>query len=411
VNTQILQRAGGSLAVKALPALYGVGLVLLVVRAIPTADFGQYGMAIAYMNVVAGLSRGLWTMPLVIRAAAGEREALLGPVLWLGLGTAVIGSVIAVILLPLLHVGWALVGLTCGILFVLVPRDMTLALAQASHRILAAFIIEAGYFVGSLAGFIALTVFSRLRTADAVMLMNFASAAVSAAIGLYFEPCLRKPKRKDDWWGAFHLGKWIGLHALGEIFLQQGDVLLVGIFFEPAIIAPYIAARTLLRMYTLLSQSVNFLVLPLASRRAASNQIKLLRKRLRSILEYLSGFLLIFNTFMWFASPVIFPLVLGTKYVSAIPFFRLMIIVTFLEPVYSILANAVAGVGKPRRILPLLLAALALDVVANLVLLPLFGLWAAPAVLVCTYSVLALGMVWLARRHLVELPVAMPAYQ
>ena len=101
LNAQIVQRAGGSLAVKALPALYGIGLVLLVVRAIPASDFGQYGIAIAYMNIASGLSRGLWTVPLVIHAAKGEREHLLAPSFWLSMGTAVIGGAIALVLLPL----------------------------------------------------------------------------------------------------------------------------------------------------------------------------------------------------------------------------------------------------------------------------------------------------------------------
>ncbi|HEY3296235.1 MAG TPA: oligosaccharide flippase family protein [bacterium] len=405
----LIQRAGGSLAVKALPALYGVGLVLLVVRAIPTGDFGQYGMAIAYMNVVAGLSRGLWTMPLVIHAAKGERGHLLAPSFWLNLATALLGGIVALILLPLLNVSHELAVFTALMLLVLVPRDIAIALAQAAGRVWVAFTIEAGYFVGSLAGFIALTYFSQLRTAEAVMIMNLASAALSALIGVAFEPCLLHPGRHGDWKGIFHLGKWIGMHALGEIFLQQGDALLVGIFFQPAAIAPYIAARTLLRMYTLLSQSVNFLVLPSASRLGASNQIKLLRKRLRMVLQYVTGFLTAANVVMWFAAPVIFPLVLGAKYIPAIPFFRVLIMASFLEPVYSILANAVAGIGKPSRILPILAIGLLFNIAANLVLLPMTGLWAAPVVLVATYGWLAFGMVKLARKHLIEDPISLSA--
>ena len=408
---QLAHRVGGSLAVKSLPALYGVGLVLLVVRALPKSDFGQYGMAIAYMNVVAGLSRGLWTMPLVIHAAKGEREHLLAPSFWLSMGTAVVGGLIGMILLPLLHVSDELALFTAIILLVLVPRDIAIALAQASGRVWVAFAIEAGYFMGSLSGFIALTLVSQLRTAEAVMIMNLASAGLSALIGLGFEPCLMHPGTRGDWKGIFHLGRWIGMHALGEIFLQQGDALLVGIFFAPEAIAPYIAARTLLRMYTLLSQSVNFLVLPSASRLGASNQIRLLRRRLRTVLEYLEGMLLAVNVVMWFAAPVIFPLVLGVKYIPAIPFFRLLIFASFLEPVYSILANAVAGIGKPSRILPVLASALLFNVVGNLILLPLVGLWSAPVVLVLTYAILATAMVWLARRQLVERAAVLPALQ
>lgn len=409
VSSDLVQRAGGSLLVKTLPAIYGVGLVLLVVRVIPMGAYGQYGMAIAFVNVAAGLSRGLWTMPLVIGAAKGDRVHFLAPSFWLSIGTAVVGGALALVILPLLHVSHELAMFAAIMLLVLVPRDLSLALAQAERRVWVAFAIEAGYFVGSLSGFVAMTFFSQLRTAEAVMLMNLASAVVSVLIGVSFEPCLLRPGTGGDWKGIFHLGRWIGMNALGEIFLQQGDALLIGIFFAPEVIAPYIAARTLLRMYTLLSQSVNFLVLPSASRLGASNQLLLLRRRLRSLFKYMSGFLLVFNTAMWFACPIIFPKVLGGNYVASVPFFRLMILATFLEPVYSILANAIAGIGKPEKILLVLGTALGLNVVANLVFLPIIGLWSAPVVLVSTYAVLAYGLVLLARRHLVEHPIPVPA--
>ncbi|MFZ5433538.1 MAG: hypothetical protein ACOZB3_07180, partial [Calditrichota bacterium] len=65
----LLHRASGSLALKALPAIYGLGLILLVVRALPLGEFGQYGMAIAYVNLIAYVSRGLWMIPFVVQTA------------------------------------------------------------------------------------------------------------------------------------------------------------------------------------------------------------------------------------------------------------------------------------------------------------------------------------------------------
>jgi O-antigen/teichoic acid export membrane protein len=397
----LIHRASGSLAVKALPALYGAGLILLVVRVIPLGDFGRYGMAIAFVNIVAALSRGLWTVPLVIRAARGETNQMLAPAMWYSLATALVGALIGIILLPLLDVGFELAVLAGIMLVILVPRDIAIALAQASQQVWTAFSIEAGYFIGSLTGFVILTMLPAFRTAEAVMGVNVAASLVSALIGIGFEPGLMRPGRHGDWSGTFHLGKWVGLLALGEIFLQQGDALLVGIFFSPQMIAPYIAGRTLLRMYGLFSQSVNFLVLPSASRMGASNQIPLLRSRLKLIIKVMEGILIPANVVMWFAAPYIFPLVLGGKYVASIPFFRVMIVATLLEPVYSVLTNVLAGIGKPQTVLPVLATALVFNIAANLSLLPLLGLWAAPIVLVLTYGVLAGGSVLLVKKHLI----------
>lgn len=399
--TELFRRAGGSLLVKTLPAIYGVGLILLVVRVIPLGDFGRYAMAIAYTNVIAALSRGLWAVPLTIHAARGERSRVLAPAFWLSTATAVIGGLAGLLILPALGVGMDLAIFSALALLILVPRDLAYAVIQAEGRIGMAFLVEAGYSLGSLAGFGLFTALGLLHSAEIVILINLGAAVLSAVLGVAAVPGVLRPGRTGDWKATFDLGKWVGLHALGEIFLQQGDALLVGAFFAPELIAPYLAARTLLRMYTLFSQAVNFLVLPSASRLAATAQMPLLRRRLRQVISYLVAALVPFNLAMWFIAPWLFPLILGGKYVPAIPFFRVIIFASFLEPVYSILANAIAGIGSPRFNVPVLMSGLIFNIAANLALLPLIGLWAAPAVLVATYGLMAIGMRRLARRHLV----------
>jgi len=398
----LIERAGGSLAVKALPALYGVGLVLLVIRAIPLADFGRYAMAMAYVNIVAVLAQGLWDTPLIIWEARGERRAMLAPAFWLSAMTALVGGGLGFIILPLLGVGWKLSALAAAMLLILVPRDVSASLMQGSGRVWGAFLIEAGYFVGSLAGFAVLAGLGRLTSAEVAMAVNVAAGVLSAAVGLILEPGILRPGWHGDWKGIFHLGRWVGLLTLGGIFLQQGDALIVGAFFTAEAIAPYLAARTLLRVYALASQAVIFFVLPGASRHRANQQIARLRRRLKVVLIGLTAALVPINVVAWFLGPVVFPLVLGAKYVPAIPFFRLLILATFFEPPFSILMSALCGFGKPQVGIPVLALGLALYVCLNFALLPIVGLWAAPAVLVGTYAVLAAGFLWMAKRHLRE---------
>jgi O-antigen/teichoic acid export membrane protein len=397
----LFHRASGSLAVKTLPALYGAGLILLVVRAIPLGDFGRYGMAIAYVNLVLALSRGFWGVSLVLRAARGEQAEGLAPAFWMTGLTAIAGGALGMIVLPLVGAGFKLSLIGAAILLILVPRDIALLLAQATSRVWTAFVIEAGYFVGALSGFVVLTAVGRLHTAEAVMLANLGAAVISATLGVILEPSVRRPGTHGDWKGAVRVGRWVGTLALGEVYLQQGDALLVGIFFEAKVIAPYIAARTILRMYTLLSQAVNFLVLPSASRLHADGRVPHLRHRVKTVLRAVLLLLIPFNVILWFACPTVFPMVLGEKYAAAIPFFRMIILVSFFEPIYSVLTNAVVGIGRPHKVVPIQLTGLVLNIVANLVLLPIAGLKAAAGVLVATYGVLAAGMFRLARANLV----------
>jgi hypothetical protein len=179
VMSSLMNRAGGSLAVKALPALYGAGLILLVVRIIPLSDFGRYGMAIAYVNLIAALSRGLWGGPLILKTARGDLSGL-GASFWMSLLTAVCGAAFAMVLLPLLGVGVKLSLIAAGMLLVLVPRDLSSALAQATSRVWIAFTIEFGYFGGGLIGFVVLAAMGWLRSAEDVMLVNLAATVLSA---------------------------------------------------------------------------------------------------------------------------------------------------------------------------------------------------------------------------------------
>ncbi len=396
------KRAIGSLAVKALPAIYGAGLVLFVMRVVPLGDFGRYGLAIAYVNLVAGISRGLWLAPLVQRAALGRQSEVTGPVLGLEMITAVVGGLGALAILPLLHTGWVVALLAALMLPILVPRDISFGMAQAQGKIHLAFWIEAGYFIGALSGFAVLASLGLLTNAEAVMLVNVVAALVSAVIAIAFYPMAIRFRTQGDWTGVIDSAKWLGTLTVSDIGLQQSDTLLAGAFHSPAQIAPYIAARTLLKLYSLFSQSINFILFPVASRLAAAGMYRHLKRRMRTALAVLMGGLLPANLIVFMFCDKLFPMVLGEQYVAAVPFFRVLIFVTFLEPVYSVVANSMIAVGKAKSVAPLLAAGLICNVGLNLVLLPTVGVWGAAISLVVSYLVLAAGTYLLIKREFVS---------
>jgi O-antigen/teichoic acid export membrane protein len=285
-------------------------------------------------------------------------------------------------------------------LLVLIPRELGYALAQAHGKFKTSFALEATYFIGSLAAFGALFTLNRLNDAETALAVNLICAAASSLIALLAFSQRRKPTVSGDWKGVIRYGRWIGVLGLSEVYLQQGDALLIGAFVTPAQIAPYLAARTLLRLYSLFSQSINFVVLPVASRLAAAGQLDRLRRRLAVTFRSLFFVLLPANAILWLWSPTLFPLFLGDRYVSAIPIFRVLIFATFLEPVYSIYGNAVAGIGRPDAVAKAVPAAIIFNVTANLILLPRIGLPAAPFVLVATYAILVIQLLRVSARTL-----------
>lgn len=68
-------RAVWALAIKGLPALYGLGVIFVLLRALPVEEYGSYGVAWAFLNVAAMCTRGLWALTLVQRWASGPANA------------------------------------------------------------------------------------------------------------------------------------------------------------------------------------------------------------------------------------------------------------------------------------------------------------------------------------------------
>ncbi len=394
----MLRRAVWPLAIKALPALYGAGLVLFVIRILPPAEFGEYGIAFAFVNLWAVIPRGLWIVPLVALSARGESGSVTASVLWVGLMTAAIGGVGALVVLPLLGVnGWTPL-LAAIALLILVPRDIGFGLAQARGDYVTGFKIDAAYFLGSLLLFGLLPFETGLRSADGVLLLNVISMVASALWAFSASPVLWQRPTLANWRTVFHQGRWIGLMGLGEIYMQQGDVLLVGAFVNAAALAPYVAARTLMRMYTIISQAVNLVVLPVASRLAAAGELARLRRRLLAALSTMLLLLIPINVIAYFASEPVFPAILGAKYLPAVPFFKILLLATFFEPLYSILGNALAGMSRAKTVAAALSVGVLFNVAGNLVCVPTFGIGAVPVVAVCSYFILAAALLIHANR-------------
>jgi lipopolysaccharide exporter len=389
----LIRRAAWPLAIKALPALYGAGLVLFVIRILPPGEFGRYGIAFAFINLAAVFTRGLWAIPLVTWAARREEPSVLGPVFWLSLGSAAVAAVIALFLLPLIGVSGYLPWM-CGLmLIVLVPRELAYALAQGHGRPGVSFLIEVSYFAGSFALFAVLWWLGRLQTAESALTANLVCAALSSILGSAAYPVIIRPVFTGEWMRVFHFGKWVGGLGLAEVYFQQGDALLIALFVNPSQIAPYLAARTLLRLYGILSQAINFVVLPVASRLAAAGQLLHLRRRLWQVLKYLLTSLLVLNVVVWLISPAVLTVLFQDKYVGAIPFFRVLLLVTFLEPLYIILGNAVAGIGRPKEVFKAIPLAVLFNVVFNVTMIPVIGLQAAPWALIGAYALLAVQLI------------------
>jgi O-antigen/teichoic acid export membrane protein len=406
---QILRDAGGwnaihrasfALAIKALPAVYGLGSLLFLIRFLPVADYGRYGLAIAYINLTALVSWGLWSVPLVRALPGAEREGVIGPVTWFMLSSALTASLLALLILPALQVGWEASLWTAGTVLVFVPRLLAYALAQADAKNKAAFGIDAAYYLGSVTGYFVLALTGHLNSVETVMRIIFFSACLAACVALLNYGKSLRLRAHGNWKFVAKYGSWTGVQSFGEIYMHQGDIMLIGALTDPVRIAPYVAARSLLRLYGMLSQAVNFMVLPVASKLAAEGDYVRLRKKIRSALLTIWAIVLPLNMVLFLLADSLLPFVLGQKYVAAVPYFKIILGATFFEPVYNVLSNALVGIGQARKVAMLIWIGLGVNATVNILLVSRYGMDAVPWILVATYICFSLAFVLISRKDL-----------
>ena len=389
-------RAVWALAIKGLPALYGLGVIFVLLRALPVEEYGSYGVAWAFLNVAAMCTRGLWALTLVQRWASGAGERVLGTIVGLSLITTLIGIAVGALLMPALGLSPMETALTCLALLILVPRDLAIALGQAESKLRRVFIIEACYFFGSLVGFIVLARFGLLVDAETALMVNTGAIVISSLAGVFRYPLVLRPSFESHGYRDVATG----ILAIGDIYFQQGDLLVLSAVQSPAQLAPYIAAKTFLRLFALVSQAMNFLLYPMAARLAAEGDLPKLASKLKIALAGVWAVGIPAALALWFYSDPVIPAMLGHKYTEAIPFVIALLPAALLEPMFSTGANILVGLGQPRRAIPLIVTVVLLNAAANIVVVSQMGLEGAPWILTASYLVLGLILQFHLRRVL-----------
>ena len=87
---------------------------------------------------------------------------------------------------------------------------------------------------------------------------------------------------------------------------------------------------------------------------------------------------------LWWLSPVIVPLVLGSEYLRAVPILSILSIVLFLFFVNAPLASVVQSSRLVKKFLPFGIGNTLINVLLNLALVPIFGIMAAAWIMILT---------------------------
>jgi O-antigen/teichoic acid export membrane protein len=372
------------LADKALPVVYGIGYVWLVIRVLPEEEFGNFVLVQEVFLVISGLATAFALQPL-LKFSSEENARLEGIVPASLLLNAVFVAASSLVvagcsvpagrifhspsLTPLMLYVPALLGASFF-------RNFTLTLLQAQFRVQEVFWTDAVHFVG--APFLVWVV-SRLHMFDSAMdlvLINLVSLSASSLAGLWFARKLmhvgiRPPMSavRQMWdYGKYSLGG-----VVSSLFSTKADSFILAAFTGPVQVAVYNSAKVFVRVYEMAAQVVQMFVLPAASRLSSQRSFASLKAMTeKSILFLTLGLLPVTVLFLAFPEILVRVLYAG-KYPEAGPILRIFSFLTFVVPLAAIGSNVLMGLGEARLSFILGVQVLIASLAAFLVCIPPWG--------------------------------------
>jgi O-antigen/teichoic acid export membrane protein len=372
------------LADKALPVVYGVGYVWLVIRVLPEEEFGNFVLVQEVFLVISGLATAFALQPL-LKFSSEENARLDGVVpaslILNALFVAVASLIVAGCSVP---AGQLFNSPSLAPLLLYVPamlaasffRNFTLTLLQAQFRVQEVFWTDAVHFVG--APFL-VWVMSRLHMFGSAMdlvLINLVSLSASSLAGLWcarrlMRMRLRPPREavRQVWdYGKYSLGG-----VVSSLFSTKADSFILSAFTGPVQVAVYNSAKVFVRIFEMASQVVQMFVLPAASRLSSQGSFASLKAMTEKSLLFLTlGLLPVTLLFLAFPE-ILVRVIYAGKYSEAVPILRIFSLLTFVVPLAAVGSNVLMGLGEARLSFILGVQVLVASLAAFLICIPPWG--------------------------------------
>ncbi len=398
------------LADKALPVVYGVGYVWLVIRVLPEEEFGNFVLVQEVFLVISGLATAFALQPLLkfSSEANAHIEGIVSASLLLNAVFVVLASLaVAACSIP---AGRLLNSPSLAPLLLYVPamlaasffRNFTLTLLQAQFRVREVFWTDAVHFVGAPALVWGMSRLHMFGSALDLVIINLVSLSASSLLGLWFARKLmhvsvRVPAGaiRQTWdYGKYSLGG-----VVSSLFSTKADSFILSAFTGPVQVAVYNSAKVFVRLYEMAAQVAQMFVLPAASRLSSRGSFESLKAMTeKSILFLTLGLLPVTVLFLVFPD-ILVRIIYAGRYTGAEPILRIFSFLTFVVPLAAIGSNVLMGLGEARLSFILGLEVLAASLAAFLLCIPPWGAIGAGTGYVIAGAVTSILTVRLLVRH------------
>jgi O-antigen/teichoic acid export membrane protein len=366
---------------KSLQLVFGVAFVLLVVRALPRAEFGLQGLASTILLTLSQLFRALLLVPLVKfvgEGAAAGRVAATGAALYVAASVAAAAALaagrttwaglfdkpeLAAVLLPsacLLAVGAA--------------RDAAVASLEGLRRLRAVFCLDGAYYGLAILGLAAWRWTEAPRAAVAVQWVQAGAAGLGSIVAVVAtrRHLLRRLGRAEAGRILRFGGSFLG-SGLGATLAQQADALLAGRLLDTGGVASYNLAKQLFRVFNVLAQAINQVLLPVVSRLQAAARPGDLRVLFEKSVCFLTLALLPCCALLAALTGPVLDLLFRGRYADCVPVFQILVASALALPLASVGSSFLVGLGRLGSLLVITWTGLALGIALTLLWIPRWG--------------------------------------
>jgi O-antigen/teichoic acid export membrane protein len=230
-------------------------------------------------------------------------------------------------------------------------RDAAAATLEGSRRLRALFWLDLACYGAALGGLALWRTIAAPRTAAAVQWVQAAAAAAGSVMALATARRLleaRPSRREAARLAAF--GRYSFGTGLGATIGQQADVLVAGGLMDAGGVASYQAAKLSFRVFNVVAQAINQVLMPIVSRLHAEGRTHDLRVLYEKSVCFLYLALLPVLVGLVVFAPQIYDLFFGGRYAASVPVFRILVTSALTLPFASVGSPFLVGLGRLRSL-------------------------------------------------------------
>lgn len=189
------------------------------------------------------------------------------------------------------------------------------------------------------------------------------------------------------------------LGGLASVILGYMDTLTITKFRTPVEVATYNAALSVARLLSYIPLAVGGVLLPLFSEVWAKGEPELANKILGFVIKFSSLFILPLVLLFLVFPEIILRLLFGNEFLEGVLTLQILSVAMGFMAFFIILGSALAGIGRPAINTTVIVTIGIVNMVGNLLVVPLYGMEGAAAVTSISWLLGACMVYYFSKRH------------